>query len=88
MEGEDGELSREEGAADGSTDLTDRPLVLPPCDAYRSRPALVSCFLTNRGDIALSEEGQASQRPGSLERLGLVAGEGWLWLCPGLRLGG
>lgn len=40
-----------------STDLPDRPLVLSPCDAYRSRAALVSSFLTNRGDAALSEEG-------------------------------
>lgn len=36
MEEEGGEQSREEGAANGSTDPTDRPLVQPPCDAYRS----------------------------------------------------
>lgn len=49
--------NREEGAADRSADPTDRPLVLPPCDAYRGQPALVSSFLTNRGDTVLSEEG-------------------------------
>lgn len=60
--GENGKQSREEGAVDGSTDLTDRPPRSPPLpptrDAYTSRPALVSSFLTNRGDTALSEEGQ------------------------------
>lgn len=72
MEEEGGEQSREEGAANGSTDPTDRPLVRPPCDAYRSRPALVSSFLTNRGDTALSEEGRG--QPEAKQHLKAVPG--------------
>lgn len=65
------------------TQLT-APLIPPP-HAYTSRPALVSSFLTNRGDTALSEEGQQEAKQHLKAVPGAGGGKG-LWLYPGLLL--